>query len=66
MIRGVYEEEIAPAGQRWFKVATSDGQVGIVHLPASMTDGLIKELWDRLDRFDPEMTLRLVAKGSRQ
>ncbi len=59
--RGVFEEEIAPPGERWFKVVTSTGKVGTVHLPAELVDPpLLENLWRRLDRLDPERILKVI------
>lgn len=59
--RGVFEEEIAAPGERWFKVVTSSGKVGIVHLPAELVDAsLIPNLLKRLNNLDPERKLHIV------
>jgi hypothetical protein len=60
--RGVYEEEIAAPGERWFKVVTSSGKVGTVHLPAELVDeAMMENLWRRLDRHDPAVKLKIVS-----
>lgn len=60
-VRGVYEEEIAPPGERWFKVVTSSGKVGTVHLPAELVDPAFAEnLKRRLDALDPARKLKIV------
>lgn len=72
--RGLYEEEIAPPGERWFKVVMSSGKVGIVHLPAELVDqSLVDGLAERIATLDapaPESDadvayprLSLVAEG---
>jgi hypothetical protein len=66
--RGVYEEEIAPTCEQWYKIVTSTGNVGSVHLPDELCDeGTADNLWILLDRKDP-MTdpshLQLVRRKS--
>jgi len=59
--RGVYVEEVCPAGERWYKVVTSDGRVGTVHLPESLCDdSLMENLWRRLDTMDPVRHLKAI------
>lgn len=59
--RGVYQDEIAPAGERWYKVVTSNGKVGVVRLPVELVDdSLVSNLLRRLDKMDPERQLRIV------
>lgn len=59
--RGCYEEEIAPVGERWYKVVTSAGKVGIIHLPAELCDdALIENIVRRLDAKDPVRQLRAI------
>lgn len=59
--RGVFEEEVAPHGERWFKIVTSAGKVGTVHLPAELVDpSILDNLWRRLDRLDPERMLKVI------
>lgn len=48
--RGVYEEQVAPEGERWLTVVASSGKVGIVHLPAELVDAaFIESLWRKVD-----------------
>lgn len=59
--RGVYRERIAPPGEQWYKVVTSTGKVGIVHLPEELCDpGLEENLWKRLDAKDQGRHLKAV------
>lgn len=59
--RGVFEEEVTPPGERWFKVVTSSGKVGTVHLPAELVDpSLIPNLLKRLNELDPQRKLHIV------
>lgn len=59
--RGVYRDRIAPPGEQWYKIVTSTGAVGVVHLPVELCDhGLEENLWRRLDAFDKEKQLRAV------
>lgn len=59
--RGVYVEETCPAGERWYKLVTSTGRVGLVHLPEELCDSTLEEnLWKRLDAKDPERNLKIV------
>lgn len=59
--RGVFEEKITPPGERWFKVVTSSGKVGTVHLPAELVDpDFAANLWRRLDALDPERKLQII------
>lgn len=52
--RGVYEEEVAPPGEHWYKIVLSSGKVGLVHFPDELVDaGLIDSLRHRLDAKDP-------------
>lgn len=52
--RGVYEEEIAPPGEHWYKVVLSSGKVGLVHFPDELVDAqLVGTLRMRLDAKDP-------------
>lgn len=52
--RGVYEEEVAPPGEHWYKIVLSSGKVGLVHFPDELVDaGLIDSLRHRLDARDP-------------
>lgn len=52
--RGVFEDEIVPDGERWFKVVLSNGKVGTVRFPIELTDPQFTEnLWRRLDARDP-------------
>lgn len=52
--RGVYEEEITPPGERWFKIVLSSGKVGLVHFPDELVDAqFIDSLRIRLDAKDP-------------
>jgi hypothetical protein len=45
--RGVYEEEIAPEGEHWYKIGT-------VHFPDELCDeGTAERLWAQLDEKDP-------------
>lgn len=65
--RGVYEDDITPAGERWFKLVTSSGKVGSIHLPTELiaTD-YVEGLWKYLDRMDPEARhLQVVPPSSR-
>ena len=53
-IRGVYEEEIAPPGEHWYKVVLSSGKVGSVHFPDELVDAqLVGRLRTHLDVQDP-------------
>lgn len=65
--RSIYEDEIAPAGERWFKIVTSTRKVGTVHLPMELVDGeLIASLSRLLERMDPEPRhLQVVPPSSR-
>lgn len=59
--RGVYRERIAPNGEQWYKIVTSTGKVGIVHLPAELCDASLEEnLWKRLDAMDKERHLKAI------
>lgn len=59
--RGVYEDEIAPPDERWFKVVTSSGRVGVVRLPADLVrPGFAAYLWKQLDAVDPERKLQII------
>ena len=52
--RGVYEEDMVPPGERWFKVRMSNGKLGRVQFPEELCDeALIENLWRRLDVKDP-------------
>lgn len=54
LTRGVFREQISPPNEVWFKIVTSIGAVGIVHLPVALCDALLEEnLWKRLDAKDP-------------
>lgn len=45
---GVYEDEIHPPGERWFKIVMPSGNVGIVHFPEELCDeALVGNLWKR-------------------
>lgn len=60
-VRGVYVEATCPAGERWYKLVTSTGRVGLVHLPEELCDETLEEnLWRRLDAKDPERNLKIV------
>jgi len=60
-LRGVYEEEIAPPGEHWYKVVLSSGKVGLVHFPDELCDEATEErLWAQLDEKDPERHLRAI------
>lgn len=37
-VRGVFEDSVAPADERWWTLVASSGKVGIVHLPAELVD----------------------------
>jgi len=59
--RGVYEDDIVPPGERWFKVVTSSGKIGRIELPEELIDPSFEEnLWRRLDARDPVHELRVV------
>jgi hypothetical protein len=59
--RGVYREKISPPGEQWYKVVTSAGKVGIVHLPEELCDPALEEnLWKRLDAKDKGRHLKAV------
>lgn len=59
--RGVYVEEICPAGERWYKLVTSSGKVGMVHFPLELCDdALMENLWRRLDAKDPVRRLKAI------
>lgn len=59
--RGVYVEEICPADECWYKVVTSKGRVGVVHLPAELCDdSTLENLWRRLDAKDPVRQLKAI------
>lgn len=66
--RGVYEEDLAPAGESWYKVVTSKGRIGIVHLPNELVlhgdqtpVSTLEQLWRMLDHGDPPPpTLRRI------
>lgn len=59
--RGVYRERIAPPGEQWYKIVTSTGKVGMVHLPDELCDpGLEENLWKRLDAKDKGRHLKAV------
>lgn len=61
LTRGVYEDEIAPPGWRWFKVVTSSGKVGMVLFPEELVDpDLTENLWKRLDARDPARHLKVI------
>lgn len=49
---GVYEEEIHPPGEHWYKIVMPSGRVGIVHFP--------DELWD--EQLFPNLQRRFEAK----
>ena len=54
-VRGLFREEIAPPGERWFKIVSSAGKVGLVHLPEELCDEWTEErLWAWLDDKNPE------------
>lgn len=56
--RGVYRDDLAPAGWRWFKIVTASGKVGIVHLPDELVDAAFTEnLWRRLEARDPVLKI---------
>lgn len=60
-VRGVYEEEVAPPGEHWYKIVLSSGKVGIVHLPDELVDeDLAENLWKRLDAKDPQRHLKAI------
>lgn len=45
---GVYQEDIAPPGEQWFKIVMPSGRVGIVHFPDELCDmALLPNLWRR-------------------
>jgi hypothetical protein len=59
--RGVYVEEIHAPEETWYKVVTSKGKVGTVHLPDELVDaGLYENLCRRLDTKDPVSVLKAV------
>lgn len=52
--RGVYEEDMVSAGERWFKVRMSNGKLGRVQFPEELCDeAMVENLWRRLDAKDP-------------
>jgi len=54
--RGVYEEEIAPTCEQWYKIVTSTGNVASVHLPDELCDEeTVGRLRAWLDQMDPTM-----------
>lgn len=60
-VRGVYREKISPPGEQWYKVVTSTGHVGIIHLPDELCDPALEEnLWKRLDAKDRGRHLKAV------
>jgi hypothetical protein len=60
-LRGVYEEEIAPPGEHWYKVVLSSGKVGLIHFPDELWDtDLGDNLIRRLDAKDPVAKLRAI------
>jgi hypothetical protein len=48
---GVYEDEIHPPGEHWYKILTPSGAVGTMHLPDELWDrdvvGSLRKLFDR-------------------
>lgn len=59
--RGVYKEKISAPGEQWYKVVTSTGKVGIIHLPLELCDPSLEEnLWKRLDAKDKGRHLKAV------
>lgn len=61
LTRGVYEDDVAPAGQRWFRVVTSSGKVGLVVLPSELVrPDFAAYLWKQLDAVDPERKLQII------
>lgn len=53
---GVYEEEIHPPGEHWYKIVMPSGAVGVVHFP--------DELWD--EALFPNLQRRFEAKTKRR
>ena len=61
MKRGVYVEEIAPPDEAWYKIVTSKGRVGVVHIPAELDDESVYDnLVRRLDAKDPVRQLKAI------
>lgn len=53
---GVYEDEICPPGEHWYKILMPSGKVGTVRLP--------DELWD--ESLLPNLVRRYEAKTRRR
>lgn len=53
---GVYEEEIHPPGEHWYKIVMPSGSVSIVHF--------VDELWD--ETVFPNLQRRFEAKARRR
>jgi hypothetical protein len=48
---GVYEDEIHPPGEHWYKILMPSGRIGTVHLPDELWDkDVVDELWRRFDK----------------
>lgn len=62
--RGIYEDDIALPGERWFKIVTSSGKIARLQFPVELIDRRFTEnLWRHLDAQDPPVSrpLRRVA-----
>lgn len=47
---GVYEDEIAPSGEHWYKVVMPSGKIGTVHFPDDLWDeSVLPNLWRRFE-----------------
>ncbi len=56
---GVYEEEIHPPGEHWYKIVMPSGNVGIVHFPDELCDEeVVRTLWKRF--FKKSSNLKIV------
>jgi hypothetical protein len=55
---GVYEEEIHPPGEQWYKIVMPSGAVGIVHVPDEFWDEDV--LLDLQIRFERKTRRRLA------
>ena len=48
---GVYEEEIHPPGEHWYKIVMPSGKIGTLHLPDELWDeDVVESLWKRFEK----------------
>lgn len=54
---GVYEEEVHPPGEHWYKIVMPNGKVGTVHFPDELWDDAL--LLNLVRRFEAKTRRRL-------